>query len=142
MNPRADTDGPPEGQKRFGGRGLQLPRMVDTLKKTITSLPPLLICSDAIREYTPKHRRELLKSLREIIRVSPGARVFFTGRLHIDHGIVGCFSEVLRIPLGPKYSDNKSYLEMRVGGNYIPNSMDDKLRADIMRIIPEKISER
>ena len=131
-----------KAKKEFGGRGLQLPGMVDTLKKTIASLPRLFICIDALDECTLKHRRELLESLREIIRVSPGARVFLTGRLHIDDEIASCFSETLRISLSPTYSDIKSYLEVRLGSDSIPNSMDNGLRADIMRIVPEKISER
>ena len=116
--------------------------MVDTLKKTITSLQPLFICIDALDECTPRHRREILVSLQEIIRVSPGARVFLTGKLHIDYEIMGCFSEALPIPLSPTYSDIKSYLEMGLRGDSIPNSMDDGLRAVIMRIVPENISER
>ena len=80
-------------------------------------------------------------SLPDIIRVSSGARVFLTGRVHIDYEITGCFSEALRVPLSPTYCDIKSYLEMRLGGDSIPNSMDDEPR-DIMRIVPEKISER
>jgi len=131
-----------KAKKEFGGRSLQLPRMVDTLKKTITSLPRLFICIDALDECAPKHRRELLESLREVVRDSPGARVFLTGRLHIDSEVASIFSEVLRIPLSPTYSDIKSYLEMRLNGDSIPNSMPDELRADIMRIVPEKISER
>ena len=38
-------------------------------------------------------------------------------------------------------SDIKSYLEMRLDRDTDPNAMDDELRADIMRIIPEKILE-
>ena len=71
----------------------------------------------------------------------PGARVFVTGRLHIGDEIVTCFSEVLRIPLNPTHGDIISYLEMRVGRDTDPKAMDDELRADIMRIIPEKVSE-
>ena len=131
-----------KAKKEFGGRGLQLPRMVDILKKAIRSLPRLFICIDALDECTAKHRRELLVSLREIIRGSSGARVFLTGRHHIDDEIRGCFSESLRIPLSPRNSDIKSYLEMRLGGDSVPNSMDNGLREDIMRIVPEKVSER
>ena len=131
-----------KAKKEFGGRSLQLPGMVDTLKKTIVPLPLLYICIDALDECAPRHRREFLESLREILRVSPGVRVFLTGRPHIDEEITSCFSESLRIPLSPTYSDIKSYLEMSLGRDSIPNSMNDKLRADIMRIIPEKISER
>ena len=131
-----------KAKKEFGGRGLQLPHMVDTLKKTITSLPRLFICIDALDECALKHRREFLKSLREIIRVSRGARVFLTGRPHINDEVASFFGEMLRIPLSPTYGDIKSYLEMRLNDDPIPNSMDDELRADITRIVPEKISER
>ena len=58
-----------KAKKEFGGRGLQLSEMVATLKKTITSLLRLFICIDALDECTPKHRRELIESLREIVRV-------------------------------------------------------------------------
>jgi len=130
-----------EAKTEFGGRGLLLPDMVDILNKTITSLPRLFICIDALDECTAKHRRELLESLRRIVRVSPGTRVFLTGRPHIGDEIVGCFGKVHQIPLSPTPSDIKSYLEMRLGDDSIPKAMDDELRADIMRIIPEKISE-
>jgi len=128
-------------KNEFGGRGLLLPDMVDMLKKTITSLPRVFICIDALDESTAKSRRELLEAMREIIRVSPNTRVLLTGRPHIDDEIVKFFSEALRIPLSPTRADIKSYLEMRLHGDTDPNAMDDELRADIMRIIPEKISE-
>ena len=75
-----------EAKKEFGGRGLQLPGMVDILKRTTASLRQLFICIDAIDECTPKHRRELIESLREIVRLSPGVRVFITGRPHMLNG--------------------------------------------------------
>ena len=126
----------------FGGRGLQLPDMVDTVKKTIRSLRRLFICIDALDECTPNHRRELLESLRDIVRVSSGVRVFLTGRPHIDDEIVGCFSGALRISLSPTYEDIMNYLQMRLNNDTNPHAMDEDLRADIRRIIPEKISER
>jgi len=131
-----------EAEREFGGRGLQLPDMVDALKKTISTLPRLFICIDASDECTPKYRQELIESLREIVRVSPGARVFLTGRPNIDDEIVRCFSKALRIPLSPTHSDINSYLEMRLNSDTDPRAMNNELRADIRRIIPEKISER
>ena len=130
-----------DSQKEFGGQGLQLPDIVVMLKKTITTLPRLFICIDALDECTPKHRQELLRSLREIVRASLGARVFLTGRPHIDNEIVKFFSGALRIPLCPTSEDIRDYLEMRLDSDTDPHAMDDELRADIMRIIPEKISE-
>ena len=130
-----------EAKKEFGGRGPRLPDMVDMLKKAMTSLPRLFICIDALDECIPKNRRELIESLREIIQVSSGARVFITGRPHIDDEIVGCFSKTLRILLSPTHADINSYLEMRLDSDTDPNAMDDQLRADIIRIVPEKVSD-
>ena len=131
-----------EAKKEFGGRSLQLPGMLETLKKTIKSLPRLFICLDALDECTPNQRREIIESLREIVRVSPSARVFLTGRPHIEKEIIKCFSQVVQIPLGPSSDDIQSYLGMRLDRDSDPDAMDDELRADIRRIIPEKISER
>jgi len=60
---------------------------------------------------------------------------------HIEAEIIKCFTKVARIPLSPTQDDIKSYLEMKL--NYVTNTypMHDELRADIMRAIPEKISE-
>ena len=131
-----------KAKKEFGGRGLQLSDMVATLKKTITSLLRLFICIDGLDECTPKHRRELVESLQEIVRVSPGARVFLTGRPHIDDEIVRCFGKALWIPLSPTHCDIDSYLEMRLNSDTDPNAMNNELRADIKKIVLEKILEK
>ena len=73
--------------------------------------------------------------------MSPRIRVFLTGRPHIDDEITKCFNDALRIPLSTTPGDIESYLEMRLDCDTDPNAMDDELRANIMRIIPEKISE-
>jgi len=129
-------------RKEFGGRGLRVPDMVEILKKTIASLSRVFICIDALDECAAKHRWELLESLRGIVRMSPNIRVFLTGRPHIDEEIVKLFRGALRIPLSPTHADIKSYLEMRLDGDTDPKAMDDELRDDIMKIVPEKISER
>ena len=67
---------------------------------------------------------------------------FLTGRPHIDDEIVRCFSKALRIPLSPTHGDIDSYLEMRLNDDTDPHAMNNELRADIRRIVPEKISER
>ena len=130
-----------KAKREFGGRGLRLPDLVEIMKKSVTALARVFICIDALDESTPKHRRELLESLREIVWGSRNTRIFLTGRPHIDHEIVKFFSEAVRIPISPTHGDIQSYLEMRLDGDTDPNAMDDELRADIMRIIPEKISE-
>ena len=130
-----------KSQKQFGGRRLRLPNMVGILKKTITSLQRIFVCIDALDESAPKPRRELLESLQDIVQVSPNMRILLTGRPHIDDEIVEFFSKAIRIPVSPTQGDIKSYLKMRLKGDTTPKAMDVKLRADIMRVIPEKISE-
>jgi len=73
--------------------------------------------------------------------VSANTRLFLTGRPHVGEDIIKCFSEVVRIHLTPTQDDIKSYLEMRLDEDIDPDMMDNELRADIMRVIPEKISE-
>jgi len=130
-----------KSKNEFGHRGLRLPDIVEILKKTITPLQRIFVCVDALDELTPKHRRELLKSLQEIVRVSPNMRILLTGRPHIDDEVMEYFSKAVRMPVSPTQDDIRSYLKMRLGVDTTPKAMDDKLRADIMRIIPEKISE-
>jgi len=130
-----------KAKKEFGGRGLRLPDIVEVMKRTITALPRVFICIDALDESTPKYRRELLESLREIVRVSTNTRLFLTGRPHVGDEIRKCFCKVVRIPVSPTRDDIRSYLEMRLDSDTDPDVMDDELRADIMRVIPEKIGE-
>ena len=130
-----------KAKKEFGGRCLRLPDLVEIMKKAVTSLPQVFICIDALDECTPKHRRELLKSLREIVRVSANTRLFLTGRPHVRDEITKWFGKVVRILVSPTQDDIRSYLEMRLDSDTDPDVMDDELRADIMRVIPEKISE-
>jgi len=130
-----------KAKRELGGRGLQLPGMVDMLKKTIKPLSRLFICIDALDECTPKHRRDLIQSLREILCVLPGTRVFLTGRPHIDDEIVICFSKTIRIPLSPTHADIMSYLKMRLDSDTDPKAMNNELRSEIMKIIPWRISE-
>ena len=130
-----------KAKAEFGGRGLRLPDMLEILKKTITSLQRIFVCIDALDELAPKHRRDLLESLQEIAQASPCMRIFLTGRPHINDEIVECFSKAVKIPISPTQDDIKGYLVMRLKGDTTPRAMDDRLRADIMRVIPEKISE-
>ena len=98
------------------------------------------MCIDALDESTPKHRRELLESLRKIVRASPNTRIFLTGT-HISNEISKFFSEAVRIPVNPTQDDIKSYLKMKLDSDTDPSAIDDELRADIMRVIPEKTSK-
>ena len=128
-------------RKRFSDRGLRLPDMVGMLKTTISTLPRAYICIDALDECTPKSRQELLRSLRDISRESPRTQVLFTGRSHIADEAKKYFAEAIIIPVSPTEDDIRVYLDARLDGDTEPDAMDNDLRRDIMRIIPETISE-
>jgi len=128
-------------RKRFSDRGLRLTDVVGMLKTTIALLPAVYICIDALDESTPKSRQELLESLRDIIRESPSTRVLFTGRSHVEKEVRKCFAEVITIPVSPTEGDIRVYLDMMLDRDTESDAMDNDLRKDIMRIIPETISE-
>ena len=128
-------------KKLFGSCSLRQRDAVEILKRIIAQLAQVFICIDGLDECTPQHRRELLESLREIVRGSPDTRVFLTGRSHINGEIVRCFNKAVRISLTPTYRDIKNFLENILDRDPDPDAMDDKLRANIMKTVPEKASE-
>ncbi|RPA92087.1 ankyrin [Choiromyces venosus 120613-1] len=130
-----------KGKTEVGGRRLLLPDLMGMLKSTIALLPQTFICIDALDECLPRHLPVLLKSLRDIARESPTTRIFLTGRPHVGDDIQRCFPRAVGIPISPNADDIRNYLEMRLDSDTEPDAMNDELRADIMRIIPEKISD-
>ena len=144
-----ERDGIPEslreifraGKRGFGGRAIQLSDLVKILKTTIASLPGVFICIDGLDECLQKNRRELLESVRDIMRSSPTTRVFLSGRPHIRDEIERYFAEAIMIVVTPTIKDIERYLEMRLDRDPTPNAMDRNLRSEIMRVIPRKISQ-
>ena len=128
-------------RKRFSDRGLRLPDIVGILKTTISLLPLVYICIDALDESTPKSRQKLLGSLRDIVRESPSMRMLFTGRPHVEEEVKKYFTEVTTVLVSPRKSEIRVYLDARLDRDPDPDAMDNDLRKDIMRIIPEMISE-
>ena len=130
-----------EGKTEFGGRGLRLADLMKILRTAIASLPRVFICIDALDEFLPKCLPELLESLRDIVRESPNTRIFLTGRPHVREDIQRYFTKVVVIPISPNTDDIRNYLEMRLDRDLEPEAMNDDLRADIVRVILEKISD-
>ena len=128
-------------KRGFGGRAAQLLDLVDILKKTIASIPEVFICIDGLDECLPKNRRELLESLQDITRASPATRMFLSGRPHIRDEVKRYFTEAITIAVIPTIEDIERYLEMRLDRDLTPSAMDNNLRAEIMRVIPRKISQ-
>ena len=130
-----------EGKRGFGGRAVRLSDLVKILNTTIASLSEVFICIDGLDECLPNNRRELLESLQEIVRASPTTRVFLTGRPHIRDEVKTYLGKAIAMPVIPTIRDIERYLKMRLDRDSAPEAMDDDLRAEIMRIIPRKISQ-
>ena len=129
-----------EGKKEIGGRGLRLTDLMRMLRAAFASLPQVFICIDALDEFLPKHLPELLESLRDIARESPQTRIFLTGRPHVKEDIQRYFPKAVVMPISPNTDDIRSYLEMRLDRDPEPEAMNNDLRADIVRVTLEKIS--
>ena len=130
-----------KGTGEVGGRRPLLPDLIRMLKTAITSLPQVFICIDALDECLPKNLSELLEALRDIVRESPTTRIFLTGRPHVKGTIQKYFTGAIVIPISPNTDDVKNYLEMKLDKDEEPEAMDNDLRADIVKIILDKMSD-
>ena len=130
-----------KAKKEVGGRGLRLPDMVQMLKEAIAALPQVFICIDALDECLPKHLLELLMSLKGVLDGPRCTRVFFTGRPQVEAEITRYFITSVIVPISPKTHDIERYLKKKLEMDTECDAMSDGLRADILRIIPQRISE-
>ena len=125
----------------IGGRGPRLSDIVKMLQST-SSKKPTFICIDALDECVAGHRVKIFDSLNQILQKSPGTRVFMTGRPHILPEIGRRLAErVTSVSISPKRDDIIAYLHSRLAEDTIPDAMDSTLEADILKKIPEDISE-
>ena len=128
-------------KKVLDGRGPQLADIVKMLQTT-ASEKPTFICIDAIDESVAGSRVKLLNSLNQILQISPGTRVFVTGRQHIQAEVGRRLpGRVATMHITPRRQDFISYLHTRLDEDTRPDAMDSNLKADILRKIPEDISE-
>jgi len=131
-----------EEQKNFiGGRRPQHSDIVEMLQ-TASSKKRTFMCIDALDECVPEHRVKLLNSLNKILQKSPGTRIFVTGRPHIQPELGRRFSgRVTSLSMGTKRDDIIRYLRSRLEEDTTPDAMNSSLEAEILKKIPENVSE-
>ena len=131
-----------EEQKNFiGGRRPQHTNIVKMLQTT-SSKKRTFICIDALDECAPEHQAKLLNSLNQILQKSPGTRIFVTGRPHIQPEIRRRLAgRVTSLPISSKRDDIVRYLHSRLEEDTTPDAMNSSLEAEILRRIPEDVSE-
>ena len=131
-----------EDQKNaIGGRGPQLADIVKMLQNT-ASEKPTFICIDALDECVSGYQVKILDSLSQILQSSPGTRIFMTGRPHIQAEVRKRLSRrVMTMCITTNRHDIIRYLHTRLDEDTTSDAMDTDLKADILRKIPEDISE-
>jgi len=129
-----------EERNSIGGRGPRLPDIVKMLQ-TVTSLRTF-ICIDAWDECAAAHRVKLLNSLQQILQTSPCTRIFIIGRPHVRAEIEKRFTgRVISVSVGPSQNDIMEYLRLRLDEDETPEAMDERLEAEILEKIPQRMSE-
>jgi len=130
-----------EQKMAVGGRG---PLLLDIVKmlQTITSSLRTFLCIDALDECAVVHRVKLLDSLKKILEKSPRTRIFIIGRPHIRAEVEKRLAgRVMSISIGSSKDDIVGYLRVRLDEDESLGAMDESLAVEILRKIPEKMSE-
>ena len=132
-----------QGQKSaIGGREPQLADIVKMMQST-ASQKLTFICIDALDECVVGDRVKVLDSLNQVLQGSPSTRMFVTGRPHIEAEVWKRLSgRVKTLRITPPRDDIISYLHSRLDEDTMPAAMDSSLKADILRKIPDDVSER
>ena len=130
-----------QAKRRVSDRTLRLPEICTMLVKSLSSLRRAFICIDALDEFPTKRRPELWNSLRRILRECPNTRLFISGRPHMLEEVKKYFPGYpYLMPVKPPKEDIQGYILMRLERDSEPEAMNTELRAEILRIIPDKIS--
>ena len=125
----------------IGGQGLQISNILQMLQTT-SARKRTFICIDAIDECAMKHRARFLDLLGQLHKLSPGTRIFVTGRPHILPEIGRHLAgRVTGLSISPKRDDVVTYLRSRLAADTTPDAMDSNLEAEILEKIPSDISE-
>ena len=128
-------------KKYRGGQELEPVEILKLLISTLRTLGRTYICIDALDEFPEEYRPEFFRSLVQIIRESADTRLFMNGGRHIREEVGRYFTGAAEIRFVPTEEDIKKYPIMRLSNDTQPGIMNDSLREEILRIIPEKISE-
>ena len=127
--------------KAIGGQRLPLAKIVEVLQD-ISSSQCTFICIDALDECPPGHRVKLLDSLNQILRKSPGARIFLTGRPHIQDEVEKHLGgRAATRSITPTKNDITILLRAKLKEDTMPGAMDESLEREIIERIPETVSE-
>ena len=129
-------------EREVGGRGLRVSDTVKLLRAALAPTKRTFICIDALDECPDQHISQLLTSLHTASQASPDVRLLITGRPHIQSAVEKyVLGGAQVIPINPNSEDIREYLEMKLERDLDSEAMNPGLRADILKLIPEKIPD-
>jgi len=124
-----------------GGHRLVLSEIVELLRGILSSRRTF-ICIDALDECQPRNRVKLLNSLNKILPDSQGARIFLTGRPDIRGEVDKRLAKrAATLSITPTRGDIITFLRAKLREDTIPEEMNEGLEEEIVRDVPEKVSE-
>jgi len=125
----------------IGGPRLQLSEIVKLLGN-LSSTRRTFFCLDALDECAAAERTKILLSLKDIIKMSPATRVFLTGRPHIA-GEVGNYlpGGAALVSISLRKDEIIQYIRKKLAEDTTPEAMDEGLETEIVKKIPETVSE-
>ena len=128
-------------EKVIGGRELGLGELVEMLHEILCSRPTF-ICIDALDECMAEYRAKLLDSLKTILQNSPSTRIFLAGRSHIrDEVEKHLAGRVVAVSITPTKDDIIRFLRVELREDTTPDAVDKSLEEDIIKSIPETVSD-
>ena len=141
QNPKEITDAFQRHKKFICGRELQLPEIVKMLG-SLSAKQPTFLCLDAIDECAALDRANILLSLKDVIKMSPTTRAFLTGRLHVSGEVERHLpGATALVPIPPRNDDFIQYIHKKLAQDTNSGEMDEELEAEIVKKIPESVSE-
>ena len=127
--------------KVIGGRKLDPDEIVQMLQD-ISFSRPTFICLDAVDECMAEYRAKLLDLLKQILQRSHSTRIFLAGRLYIrDEVEKHLAGRVVAISITPIKDDIIRFLRAKLKEDTTPDAMDKSLEEEIVKNIPETVSE-
>ena len=127
-------------KKVIGGRRPQLSEIL-TMLQTVSTSQRVFICVDALDECAAEHRQVVLRSLREILKNSPGTRLFLTGRSYIRGEVQSLLAETATfMDIKPNKCDIITYILAKLEEDTNKGAMSPSLRTDILTKVPTMVS--
>ena len=130
-----------QDQEKVGGQKLRLGKIIEMFQ-AIPYSGPTFICIDALDECMPVYRTKLLKTLKKILRNSTSTRIFLAGRSHVKDEVEKHLAgRVVAVSVTPTPDDINIFLRAKLQEDTTPDAMDKGLEEDILKSIPETVSE-